>query len=363
MAWNLNLVEALQAIQLEQSENVGINDPSNYQKMTGFIDYLFSDVNPRTINTTMGATADNGKIRPVEIRYTPKKSDEEVMTAEGDYSCDKGVTRREKIDNVQPTQFAGDKFTIDEAIIREGTLETVQQRLSKEIRDSMRNTREQIDLQQYTIATNNIGANPAQNASAGTYTTLEMLNADGTLKADTFDVIKNDQEDNFMGGEAAIIGLGNARKSFNRLAVGNVNDGGVDFSEVRNQFGMLLYKDQFTTQIQGSSGANRVVVAYPGLAQFFHYNYYRNSDIANTTPDLSIKTTIQDSVYPITYDFHLKYDDGCSTGNPQGYWVGQIFLYHDLWIAPEDMFGNQGYSNNLQDFNGLVGYDITQASS
>jgi hypothetical protein len=75
---------------------------------------------------------------------------------------------------------------------------------------------------------------------------------------------------------------------------------------------------------------------------------------------LSIKTTIQDPIYPITYDFHLKYDDGCGSSNPEGFWVGQLFTYHDLWIVPEEAFG-EGYTNNLTDFNGIVGYNITQA--
>lgn len=366
MAVNLNLAEALQAVQSDLKNNVGINDPSNYQKMLGFGDFLLGPSNPKTIQTTMGSAGNEGKYKPVEIRYLPKKGNEDEMDAIGDYSCAKGTTRREIVQNLNPTLFAGDKFTIDEAIVREGTTKSMKERLSLEVRDAMRNTRELMDKQLYTAAVNNVGANPAASERTGVavgkgdYSTLEMLNSDGTLSADVFDAMKNDQEDNFMFGDMGVIGLNNGRKVFNRLSVGNVNDGGVNFSDVNDQFGMTLFKDSWTNTVQGTMNKNRVLCMYPGLTQFYSYNYYRNSDAANSVNDLSIKTTIQDPVWGITYDFHLKYDDGCSTGSPQGFWVGQVFLYHDLWIVPEEAFG-EGYSNNLTDFNGIVGYDITQS--
>ena len=361
MSVNLRLVEAIQEVETDLAENVNVNDPTDYRKLTGFMDYLLSPVNPRTITTKMGEAGNAGKYRPVEIRTLPKKGDGDIIDAIGDYSCTRGTTRREIINTYNPTLVAGDKFTLDEGIIREGTNQDIKARLQLELRDAMRNAREKMDFQLYTAATNNIGANPAQGTGKGAYTTLEMLKADGSLSADTFDTIKNDQEDNYMLGTAGIVGLGNARKAFNRLAVGNVNDGGVDFAEVNDQFGMMLFKDSWTSTIQGAANADRVTVMYPGLTQFYQYNYYRNSDAANSVGDLSIKTTIQDPIYPITWDLHLKYDDGCSTDNPQGFWVGNLFTYHDLWITPEEAFG-EGYSDNLNDFNGIVGYNITQAS-
>jgi hypothetical protein len=365
MSVNLNLAEALQAVQTDLSNNVGINDPSNYQKMLGFTDYLLGATNPRTINTTMGTASKDGKYKPVEIRYLPKKGNDDEMDAIGDYSCSRGTTRREIVETLNPTLFAGDKFTLDEAIIREGTMEGMKSRLQLEIRDAMRNTRELMDRQLYAAAAANVGANPAASERTGAsvqkgdYSALEMLNSDGTLSADVFDAMKNDQEDNFQYGDMGVIGLNNGRKVFNRLAVGNVNDGGVNFAEVNDQFGMTLFKDSWTNTVQGSANKDYVLGMYPGLTQFYQYNYYRNSDAANSVGDLSIKTTIQDPIYPITYDFHLKYDDGCSTNNPQGFWVGQLFTYHDLWIVPEEAFG-EGYTNNLTDFNGIVGYNITQ---
>ena len=365
MAVNLNLSEAIQSIQTDMANNVGINDPSNYQKMLGFNDFIFGSSNPRTIKTEMGKSANNGKYRPVEIRYLPKKGNDDELDTVADYTCARTTTRREIVDTLNPTLFAGDKFTIDEAIIREGTLMDVQSRMSLEMRDSMRNIRETIDKKLFTAASTNVGANPAASIRTATsvgknaYNTIAMINSDGSLNADVFDVIKNDQEDNYQYGEVAIIGLSNSRRVFNRLAVGNIQDKGIDFADVNAQFGMSLYKDSWTPTVHGTANKDRVLAMYAGLSQFYQYNYYANS-LAHSTPDLSIKTTIQDPIYPITYDFHLKYDDGCSTNNPQGFFVGQLFVNFDLWQVPEGAFG-EGYTNNLTDFNGIVGYNITQS--
>lgn len=366
MAVNLGLTEALQAIQTDMANNVGINDPSNYSKMLGFNDFIFGAGNPRTINTTMGATSADGKYKPVEIRYLPKKGNDEEMDSITDYSCSRGTTRREIIETLNPTLFAGDGFTVDEAIIREGTMVELKARLELELRDAMRNTRELIDRKLFTAASTNVGANPAASertgvsVGKGAYSALEMLNSDGSLNADIFDAIKNDQEDNFMFGDAAIIGLNNGRKVLNRLAVGNIQDKGIDFGEVQAQFGMTLFKDSWTNTVHGNSNKNRILAMYPGLSQFYQYNYYK-AGIGDNTDGLSIKMTIQDPIYPITYDFHLKHDDGCTTDNPQGSYKGNLFVWFDLWQAPEEAFGDNGYSNNLQDFNGTVGYNITQA--
>ena len=360
MAVNLSLAEALQAVQTDLSQNVGQNDPSNYQKMLGFMDYLLGAGNPRTINTTMGQTANGGKYKPVEIRYLPKKGDGDLQDTSADYSCSRGTTRRELVNTYNPTLYSGDAFTLDEAIIREGTMQSMTERLNLEIRDAIRNTREEMDRKLFAAAAAAVGANPAAGISKGSYKTLQMLNADGTLSADVFDSIKNDQEDNFMFGDVGIIGLNNGRKVFNRLAVGNLQDGGIDFAEVKNQFGMSLFKDSWTNTVHGTANKDRVLAMYPGLSQFYQYNFYRNTDAAHSVSDLSIKTTVQDPLYPITYDFHLKYDDGCATNSPQGFWVGQVFINYDLWTVPEEAFG-EGYTKNLNDFNGIVGYDITQA--
>ena len=168
----------------------------------------------------------------------------------------------------------------------------------------------------------------------------------------------NDMEDNYMQGPLAVVGLGNARKYFNRLAVGNLNtNAGVDVREMAAQFGGLLFKDQAASSALG--GANRVLVFYPGLTQFYGYNLYKGAFV-HESPNNLIKGTMPDPIYPFDWDFKIRYDDNCDTGNGlQGAWVVEVFKYFDLFTVPERAFGDD--YGDLNEFNGIVGYNITTA--
>lgn len=358
MAVNLSLAEALKASEQKMTDTAGVNDPGNYEKDLGFLQYLFSSENKKTINTSMGTAGQKGKYRPVEVRYTPKKGQGDVSEAVSGYDCTKGTTRREIIQTLNPSLFVIDQFTIDEAITREGTQESFNDRIAKELKDAMLNCRENIDKQLFSAAITDIGANPASGALKDAYTTVQMLNSDGTLSASTFDQIVNEAQDNMMS-TPAIIGSNNMRKVVNRLNVGDTAAGGLNYGGVRTSFGVNFYNDAWTTTNFGSANNNRVIACYPGLQQFYSYNFYRAGGYDKEAT--MQKMAIPDPIYPgITYDVSLKWDDGCSGNDPQGYIVGNVFLYFDLWTPPEDAFG-EGYSDNLNDFTGIVGYDITSA--
>ena len=358
MAINLSLTEALKASELMMGDVTGVNDPANYEKDLGFLQYLFSAGNKKTINTTFGNSANQGKYRPVEIRYTPKKGQGDLSEAVTGYNCTKGTTRREIIETKSPTLFVIDQFTIDEQITREGTQKTFNDRVAKELKDAMLNCRENIDKQLFAAAITGIGANPAQGTQKDAYDTIQMLNSDGTLSAATFDQIVNDAQDNMMSAPA-IVGSNNMRKVVNRLNVGDVASGGINYGGVRTSFGIDFFNDAWTTTNFGSANNNRVLALYPGLQQFFSYNFYQAGGYDKEAT--MQKMVIADPIYPgIKYDVSLKWDDGCSGNDPQGYIVGNVFLYFDLWLAPEGAFGD-GYSTNLNDFSGVVGYDITSA--
>jgi hypothetical protein len=134
MAINLSLTEALKAAELKMMDAAGVNDPANYEKDLGFVQYIFSPENKKTITTEMGKSANQGKYRPVEVRYTPKKGQDDVYEAQSGYSCAKGTTRREVIQTLNPTLFVGDSFTIDEQITREGTQMSFNDRIAKELK-------------------------------------------------------------------------------------------------------------------------------------------------------------------------------------------------------------------------------------
>ncbi|MEE9572784.1 MAG: hypothetical protein V3W20_07050, partial [Candidatus Neomarinimicrobiota bacterium] len=223
---------------------------------------------------------------------------------------------------------------------------------------SMRICRESINSQILAKEAGVFGSNPAQGVGAGNYTTVTMTIAStGKIDDNFFDSIKNDQEDNFQGGaEVGIIGKGNARKYMNRLSVGNANDAGIDYREVANEFGMLLFRDDDAASVL--SGVDNALVIYPGNTQFFQYNLFRGDFIQDFGD--RIKGTLEDPIMPITYDYILEYDKNCSTGNGlQGAWVGRILTYFDIWNMPEDVFGDV-YSD-INDFNGVLGYTFDES--
>lgn len=358
MSFFANLDEALQNVRENLSDINLVNEPDNYRKLTGTLNYLFSPENPSMIQTTMLREAQASKYRNVEIIYNTYKGDDFVVTTDSAANCNAVNHRRAKRDVVSPTLYAEDKFTIDDEIIRHGNSEDIAAQLNREIRDSQRNLRESINAQLLAKFAANMGTNPAKTAAAGVYSTIQLLKSDGTVNPDAFDTIVNDVEDNFMVGPVGLIGLGKARKYMNRLAVGNVNDGGVDVREIMSQFGMALFKDQFVTSALG--GADRVLAMYPGFQSFFNYNLYAGTDFAKNTPDLARTLTVPDAIFPFSYDFKLKYDDGCASSNGlQGAWTGRLLTYFDSWIVPSDAFGNE--YGNLAGFNGITGYNITQA--
>lgn len=361
MSFITDFSERLLAVRTSLADNTQINDPENYSKLTGFMNYLFSPINPKTIDTVMQENSFEGQYRAVDVRYQPHWGDDDTVTDDANDTCDKVDQRRDFIATYEPNLFVSSKFTLEEDYLRMNTedFDSAQGRLQKGFQKAMRVGREKMNEQLLSKAALSIGSNPAGGVAAGAYKNVEMINADGSLSVNTFDEILNDLEDNFMTGTPALIGLGNARKVFNRLAVGNLNtDAGVDFASIREQFNSVLFKDQFAAS--QLDNANSVLVCYPGLQQFFNYNLNRGF-FAQNVADLRIKGTMPDPVYPFEWDYIMEYDNNCSTGNGhQGAWTIRVFSYFDLFTTPEEAFG--GSYGSLDDFTGILGYNITQGS-
>ena len=357
-------IEKLQAARLWlEDANAQFSDPANFKRQTGMLNYLMSDLNPKIINAVMSASSNDGTYNPVDIRYIPHEGTTNLITSAASGNCNRVAQRRDKIQTIEPSLYAEHKFTIDEDYVRQNAENgfKLQQRLNKQIGSSMRIVRESISAQLLAKEAGLFGSNPAAGTGAGNYTEIEMtIAATGKIDDNNFDVIKNHQEDNFQGGaEVGVIAKGNARKYMNRLSVGNANDAGIDYREVANEFGMLLFKDDDAAAVLG--GANNGLVIYPGNTQFFQYNLYRGDDFIQDFGD-RIKGTLPDPIFGerIMYDYILEYDKNCTTGNGlQGAWIGRILTYFDVWNVPEDAFGDV-YSD-INDFNGVLGYTFNES--
>lgn len=367
MSFITNFSERLLAVRTMLMDNVQINNPENYSKLTGFLNFLHSPLNVKTIDTVMRENSNNGKYRAVEVKFDPHWGDEDVVTDDSADSCNPTNQRRSFIETYNPTLFVSSKFTLDEDYVRLTTEngDSTEAILQRNFLKAMRVGREKMNEMLIAKAVTKTGSNPAASkrtgvpVGAGGFTDVQMINADGSLNVATFDTILNDLEDNYMVGTPALIGMGNARKVFNRLAVGNLNtSAGMDFNQVREQFNSVLFKDQFAEDQLGAP--NRVLVVYPGLTQFFHYNLNKGF-FAQNVADLRIKGTMPDPIFPFEWDYILEYDNNCATGNGiQGSWTVRVFCYFDLFTVPEAAFGD--LYGELNDFTGILGYRITQGS-
>jgi hypothetical protein len=357
----INWAEAILQTRMWLQDVMGqSNDPKNWTKLTGFLDYLFNPaVNPRTIGVEYQSQSNQDLYRGVSIRYTPHDGTSNLITNDALATCTAVSQRRDTVGSYNTTLYAEAKFTIQEAYVLQNKENGfgLQQRLNMEIQNAMRKVRESIDSQLFAKAATVMGANPAAPTGAGSYFPLTLLSSStGQVDGRFWDYFKNHQEDNHSTGPLSVIGLGNMRGYANRLATGGLASTGIDYKEVLAQFGMLFFKDSATTSALGN--ANRVLACYPGAAQFYQYNLFRGEYKVNL--ETLIKDTMQDPIYPITYDFSLKYDDGCTGGNGQlGAWTGRIFTYFDLFYVDEKAYGDT-YSE-LNDFNGILGYLIKAA--
>ena len=360
--------EALQDVRLWLDEMSQPNDPRNYSRLIGTLNWLLSGANHKTIQTEYRRQSMGSEFRQVDVRYTGHKCEENLVTDDTAATCDAVAQRRDAIQTVSPTLYAEDKFTLTEQYMRENKENGrgIMERFRLNIRDSMRICRESMDSQIFAKLGAGVGANPAGGIGAGNYKDIEMIiGSSGKIDDRNWDVIKNEQEDNYQIGELGILGLGNARRYMNRLAVGNANDNGVDYREVLSEFGMALFKDHYTTTALG--GANRVLAISPGLCQFYNYNLF-DGDFEidegwKKGPGISpVRTTLPDPILPINWDIQIRYNDGCSTGLSNGHhgaYTVRIWSWFDVLLVNEMAWGDT-YCG-LNDFNGIVGYNITES--
>lgn len=221
MAFNIAWAERIQNARTNLADNVMFNNPTMFSKLTGTLDFLFNRaLNPSTIDVIQTGNANDGRYRTVDIRYTPHNGTGNLITDDANSNCNKVNQRRDAISSYDVTLYAENKFTLEKNYVRQNTEigDSYQARFDRELMNSMRIVRESMSSQSLAKIAGLMGTNPAQNAAAGTYTTVEMINSAGGADVSNFDQIINDQQDNFMMGPIGIIGQdGNARRYFNRL--------------------------------------------------------------------------------------------------------------------------------------------------
>ena len=113
MSFIVDYAEGLKEIRTSLADNTLINDPTNYSKLTGTVDFLLNpSLNSGEIETQMLASSNAGKYRPVEVKYLPY-SDDDATTDDSGVSCDAGSQERYSISTYNADKFVYRKFTLD----------------------------------------------------------------------------------------------------------------------------------------------------------------------------------------------------------------------------------------------------------
>jgi len=305
MAFFTGWTEVLQAVRVLLSESTIINSAEDYQRPTGTLDYLLNpSFNPRTIQAEMVRQSGASEFRNVQIRYQSHRGEQELVTTDAGLSCAKNDRVRDLLVTVTPDLFVMDKFTLYEDYMRENKESGLDkaQRIAMGLRRSMRVCRESMSSQLLSKLAGNFGSNPAQGTNVGAYTSFQAISSTSGVDINNFDIMVNDQMENFMQGPIGVIGFsGNPRKYFNRLAVGNLNtNAGVNVADIAQQFGALFFQDYSSTANLGN--ANRILAFYPGLAQFFNYDVFGGVFAHESPGGVSrIRGSIPDTIYPFNW--------------------------------------------------------------
>lgn len=331
------------------------NNIRNLGKKTGFLDKLFTDPANQLIQTEMRNNSQNGQYRDVDIYYYQRLTGDNIVTDEANLTCDQPDDREKLKVTLQPSLFVGDKIGISEEEIR-NTLEEpngFEMFRDRYITEKMRVLRESMNEQLLTAAGNNVGYNPAQDVS--TYQTLDLLNSSDEINKATFDQIVLDFQDGaYINDTVSVVGAGEFRRYMNRVNIGAVNDGGIDFAQIAGEFGQVFYRDNTTAAALGDK--DRVLAIAPGFTKFYNYNF-NQGQFEFRISDTDFKGVMPDPVYPIMWDYDISYDKGCSTGNGiQGGWTIRMWSWFDLFTLPDDAFDTY---DELNGFNGIIGYKIT----
>jgi len=351
--------EALQNSRLSLEDVNVQNNIRNLGKKTGFLDKLFTDPESQAINAQMQEASRNGQYRDVDIYYYQRLDGNDVITDESNLNCDRPDDSEKLKTTLQPSLFSAYSIGISESEVR-NTLEQpngFEQFRDRYLMEAMRVLREDMDRQLFTVAGNNVGANPEQGTAAGVYSALNLLNGNYEIDKQNFDQIVLDFQDGaYINSPISVVGSGLFRQFMNRVNIGAVNDGGIDFAQIADEYGQIFYRDNNTTTALGNK--DYVLAIAPGFVKMYHYNF-NQGQFEFRISDTDFKGTMPDPVYPFMYDYDISYDKGCDTGNGiQGGWTLRVWCWYDLFTLPDDAFS---VYDELEGFNGIVGYDVTQS--
>lgn len=308
--FNLDIGGACEAIREETANNVGSNYAFNMERQIGALDFV-TDPEQVGVESQLMTWDNQKKIGQIKILYKQRTKPCEILTGDDAVEaniCDPGEepgikTAFGEIDKriaTKPKKFTNEHMVV----ICEDTPKFIRDFLGSDLRAA----REALSELVLAELDNQIGVAryaDGTTGSVGSYKDLTLLRTEGgqdiPLDGNFID-FKRDYEEMQFSGAPAIIGNGNFDK-YMQLTKMSCCNGSIPYANAVENAGIAYYKDAAANRVLG---ANRVIMATPGIARLITFNENRN--IMIDTPTHKHITIPDPAGYPFDWDMDFMWD-------------------------------------------------------
>jgi hypothetical protein len=334
----------------------GLNDPQLKQTPVGATVALSQPENQSVELLSVYGGNKTGQAKQVRIKYMPRATKDTVKTTA---DCEAG----------DPVEYIEDDTTLDIYVQSDIKLSMDEIRvfceeastavvglpvpynlreISKRILNVQNAMRQKINDAVVTKLLNGFGKNSRTDSNASVSIPVISNGATGIVSGAPIwtgiQTILSDFTDNELNGTPIIIGKGNFEKFDLGTNKYGLQNSGVDFSNINQDY--KFFVDKAVNTIVGS---NQLVVMGEGSAQFLSWNKY----VGNYAGTFGAATlfTIPDALVPnLMYDAKFEFDTCTDT------FLLRLSVNAGVYILPTDAYGTY---DDLEGTNGLLRYTAT----
>jgi hypothetical protein len=334
----------------------GLNDPQLKQTPVGATVALSQPENQSAEILSVYGGNKTGQAKQVRIKYMPRATKDTIKTTA---DCEAG----------DPVEYIEDETTLDIYVQADIKLSMDEIRVfceeassavaglpvpynlrevTKRILNVQNALRQKINDAVVTKLLNGFGVNATTGVNTATQIPVINLGSTGIVGGAPvltgIQTILSDFSENELNGTPIIIGKGNFEKFDLATNKYGLQNSGVDFSNIDQDYKFFVDK-----AVNTIIGANQLVVMGEGSAQFLSWNKY----VGNYAGTFGAATlfTIPDALVPnLMYDAKFEFDTCSDT------FLLRLSVNAGVYILPTDAYGTY---DDLQGTNGLLRYEAT----
>lgn len=341
-------------------EMIRQNNPSYMKKEIGFLDSLLSPTNKNGFaRASELIDARSGKLMQSRVVYQHRGL---VDSVADEITCDTPTSRvPEHEETLSVDQEIMHSFSLKESEWQSICMDETQAELQFYIQDCLRAAREKLNLNVLTDTSSSlIGVNLANIVSetpSSSAKVLNILNSDGSSRAQFAGEFQQDMLTNLQARGHNIVGAGNMYKFLVQNELGCCNDLGFDIGAINRWMadkGYAFWLDQYAEE---AIGENNYIVYSPGSLQLLTINRFKGP-YAKRADNNFAKFVIPDPVLPgLSWDIYADYDP-CED-KQMGEYKWRASLYYKMWGLPDEAYDA---SDELRGMNNVFLYNFAQAT-